>query len=383
MKLPAKFLLLLALTLPTVSTALEPGFVSLLEGANAQAWRQCGPGKMTINGGETFNSSKEGTGVAWFSKQMFTDFILKVEFRGVGREFNSGVRLRLPELQNDSAVANRLGYEVGIHESIKPYRWATGCIHGLQAPTHNAMKRSEWNEFEITVIGQQCSVMLNGQLVNRFTGNRALSGYIGLEENSTGPVQFRNLRIKDLATAAPAAASPAALLSTIQTDASQPRIQVIKDQGPNATEWALTPLEEAIPQDIRQNLTYLREDLLDEGKKSPKAAVAAYALASDYCDKILFALSQREISRVNAGYRSAQADAGKNTSTQALDARRNHQMSWPQYAREEAQRAALRENEAGKADVKKEKLKVEWAARAEQMRLHLDALYRQFREAMR
>jgi hypothetical protein len=172
-------------------------------------------------------------------------------------------------------------------------------------------------------------------------------------------------------------------ISTIRTDANQPRIEVIKDQGPNATEWALTPLDEAIPADIRQNLTFLREDLLDEGKRAAKASPEAYKLASDYCDKLLTALDKRELARVNAGYRAAQADANKATSNQALDARRNHQMSWPQYAREESQRAALRESETDKADVKKERLKVEWTTSATQMRSYLDNLYRQLREAMR
>jgi hypothetical protein len=171
--------------------------------------------------------------------------------------------------------------------------------------------------------------------------------------------------------------------SKVETDANQPRIEVIKDQGPNAAEWALTPLDEAIPADIRQNLTFLREDLLDEGAKAAKSKPEAYKLASDYCDKLLAAFSQREIARVQAGYQAAQADANKATSTQALDARRNYQMSWPQFSREESQRAALRESETNKADVKKQRLKVEWATRAEQMRRILDNTYRQLREAMR
>lgn len=199
------------------------------------------------------------------------------------------------------------------------------------------------------------------------------------EFKATDSKRKNNYRGERLDTKSPGAPP----LPTIQTDANQPRIEVIKDQGPNATEWALTPLDEAIPSDIRQNLTFLREDLLDEGKKAAKSTPEAYKLASDYCDKLLAALDQRELARVNAGYRAAQVDANKATSTQALDARRNHEMSWPQYAREESQRAALRENETNKADVKKERLKVEWATRATQMRSYLDNLYRQLREAMR
>jgi hypothetical protein len=217
-------------------------------------------------------------------------------------------------------------------------------------------------------------------VINEHVGLRQPAGFVGLQSHPRGPVQFRNVRIKDLSSHAPTLAPP---LASIQTDANQPRIEVIKDQGPNATEWALTPLDEAIPTDIRQNLTFLREDLLDEGKKAAKSSPEAYKLASDYCDKILTALDQRDLARVNAGYRASQADADKRTSTQALDARRNHQMSWPQYAREEAQRAALRENENDKADVKKERLKVDWATRSVRMRSYLDDLYRQLREAMR
>jgi hypothetical protein len=212
-------------------------------------------------------------------------------------------------------------------------------------------------------------------------------GLLGFQMTARKPmiVQFRNIRLRPLKAVVPTPPNTGAVpsLAAIQTDANQPRIQVIKDQGPNATEWALTPLDEAIPADIRQNLTFLREDLLDEGKKAAKASPEAYKLASDYCDKLLAALSQREVARVKAGYQAAQADANKATSTQALDARRNDQMSWPQFSREESQRAALRESETNKADVKKQRLKVEWATRAEQMRSYLDNTYRQLREAMR
>ncbi len=60
---------------------------------------------------------------------------------------------------------------------------------------------------------------------------------------------------------------PVQPLSTVQTNANPPHIKVIKNQCPNATEWALTPMNESIATDIRQNLTLLHKDLLDEGKK--------------------------------------------------------------------------------------------------------------------
>ncbi len=179
------------------------------------------------------------------------------------------------------------------------------------------------------------------------------------------------------------AAAPGAPAASVETTAAQARIEVLKEQGPNAVEWALAPLDEAIPSDIRQNLTHLREDLLDEAKKNPKGSASAYQIGSEYCDKILAALDLRDLARVNAGYSAAQADADKKISNQALDARRNFQMSWPQYRREESQRSALRQQQENVADLKKERSKVDWTNRVLKMRDHLDDLYGRLREALR
>ena len=258
----------------------------------------------------------------------------------------------------------------------------TGSL-GTETSVAASYRPNDWNDCRVVAIGNHIQTFINGlpaaDLID--LGNRYGSGLLGLQiQNPLAPkvLQFKDLTLKHLSIQPTAGSSP-----VIQTDANQPRIEVIKDQGPNATEWALTPLDEAIPADIRQNLTFLREDLLDESKKVAKSSPEAYKLASEYCDKILASLDQRDLTRAQAGYAAAQADAGKRFSNQALDARRNHQMSWPQYAQEESQRAALRENEADKADVKKQRLKVEWTQKAVQMRTYLDDLYRQLREAMR
>jgi len=362
----------------SLSHAVEPGFIPLLDRDHTDGWEQCGPGKMEIKDGISTNSSPAKWGVAIYKKRIFADFVIKAEFKGVQREFNSGVWLRISEPNGDVIKAMESRYEVGIFQPTSERGKFTGSIWGVQPALFDAVRGSDWNEFEITVIGQRYLVKLNGQTVNDFTGNKNTSGYIGLESNAGGPVQFRNVRIKDLSV--PVAPSFSA---TIQTDANQPRIEVIKDQGPNATEWALTPLDEAIPGDIRQNITYLREDLLDESKKSPKAPAAAYTLASDYCDKILNALDQRDLARVNAGFSAAQADAGVRVTSQALEARRNYMMSWPQYAREKDQRSEILRQQTTNADVKKERIKVEWGTRAVQMRSYLDDLYTKLRAAMR
>ncbi len=244
------------------------------------------------------------------------------------------------------------------------------------------IERGTWHTVTVRIVGEMMRANLDGKYA--ITGSNKLiaeqKANIGFTVGGQS-ASFRNLRVWEapLAVDQTSAHAPA----TIQTDANQPRIEVIKDQGPNATEWALTPLAEPIPGDIRQNLTYLREDLLDESKKRPKAAAEAYTLASDYCDKILNALDQRDLARVNAGFTAAQADAGVRVTSQALEARRNYMMSWPQYAREKDQRNEILRQQTSGADVKKERIKVEWATRAVQMRSYLDGLYTKLRSAMR
>ncbi len=77
------------------------------------------------------------------------------------------------------------------------------------------------------------------------------------------------------------------------------------------------------------------------------------------------------------------AQAGISGSNQALNARRNYMMSWPQYAREQAQRSELLRQGSAGAQVRKELPKVEWSTRTTALRKTLDDLYAKFREALR
>jgi type 1 glutamine amidotransferase len=182
------------------------------------------------------------------------------------------------------------------------------------------------------------------------------------------------------------AAAPASVNlppGAIQTEANQARIEVLKEQAPNAAEWALAPLDQSVPGDIRQNLTFLREDLLDEGKQKPKASPEAYALGSQLCNWLLQILEERTQTQARAGLRAVEAGARTGVSSQALDARRNYKMSWPQFQREEQQRAELKSQTVSQAAVLKERPKTEWVARTTVLRKAVDTLYAQYRDALR
>jgi hypothetical protein len=196
-----------------------------------------------------------------------------------------------------------------------------------------------------------------------------------------------------LADASPLA-STASGSGSEKADAEKPPSEVLAKEGPNAIEWALAPLDRTVPGDIRQNLTLLREDLLDEAAKKPAAGAAAYKLGEQFCNDLIETLNERDQARVRAGYTAAQAKANMGEITnQALEARRSAAapsgwrtsgaMAWPTYRREKDQREELRKAKENGAALENQRPVIEWADRVAQIRRILDALYAQYREAAR
>ena len=367
-----------SLFLAPLLRAIEPGFVALLDRNHTKGWVQCGPGRTGLKDGEATTMSPKGNGVYWYAERSFSDFVLRLEFKGAQREFNSGVFIRFPNPHNDPAIAKDQGNEVQICDGLNGDQ-PTGSIYNFQNSSA-VMQRADWNEYEIAASGNRVLVKLNGRVVNDFSGLRQPAGYIGLQCHPHGPVQFRNVRIQELSGAAsPLASAPAA----IQSNPNQPRIETLSQQAPNAEEWVVTPLDESVPGGIRQNLVGLREDLADEGKKKPKSAVEAYSLGYQLCNTMIAALDERARALANAGYTARQADANTGVTSPALEANRNYMMSWPQYRREQAQRGELLRQKLNGADVIKEGSKLEWSKRASQIRGNIDVLYGKLREAMR
>ena len=384
--------------------------ISLFNGRDLSGWTvRTGQADFRVKDGCIVGKNtrqERGTHTFLTTNAEFGDFILTFEYKA-DQDVNSGVQFRSQFHDVETRTVTQTGKTV-----IRP----PDRVYGYQFEIDSAGKRNSaaiydegrrglflddlgsnpaaqsavvmggWNQARIECRGDSIKTFLNGVQAASITDGMTSRGVIALQVHASNKpgveIRWRNIKLMPLAPNSMTSA-PVAPLATIQSDPNQPRIEVVKDQGPNATEWALTPLEEAIPSDIRQNLTYLREDLLDEAKKSPKAATDAYALASDYCDKILSALEQRDLARVNAGYSAAQADANVRVTSQALESRRNYKMSWPQYAREQSQRAEIYRQQSAGADVRKEQIKVNWATRSVQMRAYLDDLYTKLRAALR
>ena len=361
--------------------AVEPGFISLLDRDHTDGWKQCGNTEMRLQDGvaTTWSPAKDARGLYWYTARPFRDFVIRLEYSLDGPSSNSGVFVRFPALGSDPRLASEKGYEIQIY-GFAERRHPTGEIWGFQPPTCVPQRATGWNEIEVAVVGQRYTVILNGQTINQFTGNRSEEGYIGLQNYPGAAVHLRNVRIKDLSMTTPALIS---LQEKVPGDSKQPLLETLSQQAVNASAWVLAPLDSGVPPDIRQNVTYLREDLLDEAVKQPKATPEAYKIAGQLCDTMIAALDERDRALARAGFRAMEANARTGVTSQALEARRNYKMSWPQFARENAQRAELTSQAVNSAAVMAERPKLEWSNRTDQIRPTLDALYKQFREALR
>lgn len=201
---------------------------------------------------------------------------------------------------------------------------------------------------------------------------------------------YHKLGAPGSAMPASAGGNTAAGSAVPEVDSKTSVLQVLSREAANVSDWALAPLDQAVPPEIRHNLRMLREDLLDEAKMNPVAGPEAYATGSQLCDALVAVLDERDQTLVRYGYRVAQANANTVVDSPSLDADRSaittprsRQNSWPQYARENRQAAEIFREQQNAADVKKELPKVEWSDRAAVLHKRLDILYEQYREAVR
>ena len=179
----------------------EKGFIDLFSAEALKHWKQCGPGKFVVKEGVA--AGEGGMGLWWYSREQFSDFVLRGEFVQEQEIADSGVFLRFPDPGNDPWVAVNKGHEVEIGDpEPKDPTWRTGSIYPFHASKKaNTKKPGDWNTYEIICVGHLYVVKINGEEVGRWEdqGKRTLKGFIGLQNyNDNKTVRHRRLRIKPL-----------------------------------------------------------------------------------------------------------------------------------------------------------------------------------------
>jgi len=168
---------------------------------------------------------------------------------------------------------------------------------------------------------------------------------------------------------------PAANVTTYKPD--QPQIKILSEESVNVTGWITAPLDVAVPEQIWENLNFLKEALKDERDSKPAANAASYQLAVRLCLKMLENLEARDTATTRAG-----GNAVLHQKSNLTQQNRDH-LTWPQFALERDERAERKDN-ARKADkFMNGHYAVEWNTNTTVMRREMQALYSQFREALR
>jgi len=157
----------------------------------------------------------------------------------------------------------------------------------------------------------------------------------------------------------------------------QPHIRILSDESVNITGWITSPLEVGVPEQIWENLNFLKEALKDEAAKKPAANAKAYTMANFLCAQMLRYLEERDAFTARAG--GAAVLHQKSNLTQQ---NRDH-LTWPQFALERDERIERHENARNAPKFMNGNRLVEWNTRKTIIRRQMESAYSEFREALR
>jgi len=176
----------------------ENGLSPLFNGRDLAGWRLSRPGATNWVVRETALVN-ERAGANIMTAERFRDFELRYQYM-IPTDSNSGVYLR-----------GR--YEVQIDDNFgkPPHIKGDGAIYGEIAPRENAtLPPGQWNDMSITLIGEIVTIIQNGKrtidqksiaspTLGALDKNVDEPGPIYLQGDH-GPVTFRNIRIRRIAT---------------------------------------------------------------------------------------------------------------------------------------------------------------------------------------
>jgi hypothetical protein len=155
--------------------------IQLFNGKDLTGWKlrsEKSKGCWSVEDGAMTNS--KGC-VDIITEQKFQDFKLSLEFKII-EQSNSGVYLRG---RYEAQIQDDYGKEPESH--------GMGGLYGFLTPKVNASKKAgEWQKYEITLIGRQLTVTLNGQtVIDKEEIPGITGGALGSAEGEPGPIMLQ------------------------------------------------------------------------------------------------------------------------------------------------------------------------------------------------
>ncbi len=203
----------------------DPDLVPLFNGRDLSGWVNINtaPSTWTVAGSGTdalIHCTGLPTGLLR-TDRMYENFVLELEWRHLREQGNAGLFVWSDAL---TAIGQPFTRAVEVQVMVgSEGDWYTSDgdifpIHGAVMtpengrtgsrafPTEKRMKPSpEWNHYVVTCQNGEVSLAVNGKVVTRGREASPRKGYICLESEGT-PIDFRNIRIKELPPATPALA---------------------------------------------------------------------------------------------------------------------------------------------------------------------------------
>ena len=200
---------------PSEAAALlsNDGFTTLFDGKSLNGWAGAVENYEVVDGSIR---CKTGKGGVLRTTNEYGDFVVRLEFK-VPPGGNNGLAIRYPG-EGDTAYTGMCELQVLDNDApqyakLDPRQYH-GSAYGMAAAARGYQRPAgEWNFQEVTVAGSTIKVELNGNLVldtdlsqvkelmanTPHPGKDRTQGYFGFAGHSD-PVEFRNIRIKELST---------------------------------------------------------------------------------------------------------------------------------------------------------------------------------------
>ena len=202
------------------SAAEQDGFKLLFNGKTLDGWRNinCGPKTWTVKEGMIHCTGKPIGELR--TLKMYENFIFEVEWRHLKPRGNAGIFVWA-----DAYPAKGQPFHRGVEVQVLENAYGSGGghtthgdifpIHGAKMtpvngrggsrafPTENRSKPSpQWNHYRVVCNNGEISLAVNDKVVTRGKAAKPRKGYICLESEGS-PVQFRNMKIKELPSTNP------------------------------------------------------------------------------------------------------------------------------------------------------------------------------------
>lgn len=209
---PELYAIAMCLLVVTIANSLaaQQSSRALFNGKDLDGWQQIGPGSFVVKDG--MMKTEGGMGMLLYAREKIAHATIRVVFKLMAKESDSGVFIRIPEKPTEPWMPINRGYEVEIGDWPDDYS-CTGVLYTFTKALARPIKPiGEWNTMDITIDGAHTVVTLNGVKVTDFTegqpvppkhpgsidpdrGPRQDSGFIGLQNHPGSEVYFKEVSV--------------------------------------------------------------------------------------------------------------------------------------------------------------------------------------------